>query len=363
MMEQNIRPATPHERALSLYQAFKQSNDVMFYCDRNGVILDVNEAFTTHYGYTPAEAIGKTPRLLRSRHSTQELYDRMWSGILDPKKGYWRGEIINKAKDGREIPLVLTITAVRNAENEIVGYISTALDISEQMALQARVAQSETLASIGEMAAVVAHEIRNPLSSIVMAAKQIAGGKLTAEEAEMVRRVLQTESERLNEALNNFLAYARPRELKLERADLNAMVGEVANIVHSNHDLIRSTALQLSLSEAVKPFPFDSDQIRQVVWNIVLNAVQATDGKGTLSVSTGHEGHSAYFKVADTGPGISKSVLPLIFKPFHTTKRQGTGLGLAIAQRIVKAHGGRIEVKSLPRKGASFTVFLPWIEG
>jgi PAS domain S-box-containing protein len=188
--------------ALTLFEAFRRSNDVMFYCDRNGTILDVNEAFTKHYGWTREEAVGQSPRLLKSRHSTKELYERMWSAIQ--QQGHWRGEMINRSKDGREIPLILTITAVRGASGETVGYISNAVDMTDHMALQARVADSEALASIGEMAAVVAHEIRNPLSSIVMAAKELASDEISPEDRQVVMRVLRSESQRLNEALTNF---------------------------------------------------------------------------------------------------------------------------------------------------------------
>lgn len=340
-------------------EAFRRSNDVMFYCDRNGVILDVNAAFTEHYGYTRREAVGKTPRILRSRHSTGDLYRRMWADLLDPAKGYWRGEMINRTKGGREIPLVLNITSVRDSRGELVGYMSNAVDLSDQVALQARVTQAEALATLGEMAAVVAHEIRNPLGSIVMASKQLASDALERADREMVLQVLRDESHRLNEALTNFLAFARPREAKFARCDLNALVGEVCNIVRSNVDLIGRIRVCVSCDGALKPFTMDADQIRQVLWNIILNAIQAMDGGGRLKVKTGRARGQAYFSVSDTGPGLPESSVTEIFKPFHTTKKQGTGLGLAIAERIVKTHGGRIEVKSRPGRGAAFTVFLP----
>lgn len=348
--------------ALTLYEAFKRSNDVMFFCDRDGIILDVNEAFTRHYGYRREEIIGQTPRMLKSRHSGPELYKRMWSSILDPDKGYWRGEIINKSKDGREIPLILTITAVKDAAGQIVGYISNASDMTEQVALQARVAQAEALATLGEMAAVVAHEIRNPLGSIVMASKQLASDRLEAQDRAMVLQVLRSESQRLNEALNNFLAYARPRELRLQLADLNGLVVEVANMVRSNPDLVKQVALESRADPSVKPVRMDPDQIRQVLWNVLLNAVQAVDGKGRIEVSTGRQPGKVYFSVLDTGPGIPEAQQAAIFKPFHTTKQQGTGLGLPIADRIVKAHGGRIEVRSHVGRGTVFTVWLPSAE-
>ncbi len=348
--------------AKTLYEAFRRSNDVMFYCDRNGIILDINDAFARHYGWTRQEVIGRTPAILRSRHTSEEVYKRMWAAILDPKKGSWRGEIINKAKDGREIPLILTITAVRDQKGEVMGYVSNATDLSEQVALQARVAHSEALATIGEMAAVVAHEIRNPLGSIVMAAKQLASGQLGKDDHRMVLQVLRGESQRLNEALTNFLSYARPREAKLQPQDLNAIVEEVVNIVKGNTELCREVRVTLRLDRKLKEFPMDPDQVRQVTWNIVLNALQSMDGRGVLSVETGRSHGHAFFRVKDTGPGIAPEALKAIFKPFHTTKQQGTGLGLAIAERIITSHGGKIEVSSEPGRGAVFSVYLPSVE-
>lgn len=329
----------------------------MFYCDRAARILDVNEAFTKHYGYTAAEAVGKTPRILRSRHSTDELYRDMWSSLLDPKIGAWHGQMINRAKDGREVPVVMTITAVRNEAGETVGYLSNALDMTDRFSLQAKLADSQALAAIGEMVAVVAHEIRNPLGSIVMAAKQLAGDALGAADRRLVLSVLRSESQRLNAALTSFLSYARPRDLKLGRSELNALVSEVCRMVRSNAELLKEVSLQVELAPRLDAFAMDADQVRQVLWNIVLNALQAMAGKGTLSVETGRLGGEAFFRVRDTGPGVPPEKLATIFKAFHTTKQQGTGLGLAIAERIVKAHGGRITVEN--RGGAVFTVYLP----
>ena len=285
-------PSATH-LARTLLEAFRRSNDVMFYCSKSGEIQDVNEAFCRHYGYSREEVIGKSPKILRSKHSTDELYKRMWSSILDPEKGYWRGEIINRSKDGREVPLILTITAVRSGKGEIVGYVSNAVDISDQLSLQERVAQSEALATIGEMAAVVAHEIRNPLGSIVMAANQLAAGSLGEEDRALVMRVLKGESQRLNEALTNFLSFARPRELKLERVDLNALVGEVLGMIQSNDELLGQIRTELRLDPKLRAFPLDGDQMRQVLWNIALNATQAMEGRGRLFVETGRVGDHA----------------------------------------------------------------------
>lgn len=345
-----------------LLMGFRRSSDVMFYSDPDGIILNVNDAFTAHYGYTREEVIGKSPALLRSRHSTDELYKRMWRSILDPKKGYWRGELINKAKDGREVPLILTITAVRNENGKILGYISNGVDLSEQKQMQERLAHSEALATIGEMAAVVAHEIRNPLGSIVIAAQQLMDEGLTREDKDTVTRVLRTESKRLNEALSNFLSYARPRPMNSGQNDLNALLVDVAQMAFVNKDLVGDARLALAVSHDLKPFPFDADQIRQVVWNILLNAIQVLGGTGTVTVRTGKGDDLAWFAITDTGSGIPESLRADLFKPFRTSKQQGTGLGLAIAESIVKAHGGRIDVETRLGHGTTFTVTLPRIE-
>lgn len=350
-----------HGTALTLYQAFKNSNDVMFYCDRAGTIIDVNDAFVRHYGWSRKEAIGNNPRLIRSRLTGTDTYKEMWANILDPDVGFWRGELVNRTRDGREIPLILTITAVRDEKREIVGYISNAQEIGELRRLQERVAQSEALAQLGQMAAVVAHEIRNPLGSIVMAARQLAAENLTADDRELVHKILRDESQRLNETLTNFLSYARPRPLKLDRSSLNELVADVARVaVGPGGD---RPNLEVKLDAGVAPFRFDSDQIRQVVWNIVLNGMQAAAGRGGVRVSTGRKAGFAFLRVEDDGPGITPAAREELFQPFKTTKSQGTGLGLAIAERIVHAHGGRIEVESEPERGAVFTVLLPTAQG
>ena len=363
-MAKSRKPPLPHGEhgiALTLYQAFRRSNDVMFYCDRDGTIVDVNDAFTRHYGWTREETLGQNPRLLRSRYTTPETYKEMWLQILDPKIGYWRGELVNRTKDGREIPVVLAITSVRDEAGDIVGYVSNATDVGDLRRLQERVAQSEALAQLGQMAAVVAHEIRNPLGSIVMAARQLSGGELPAEDRELVHKILRDESQRLNETLTNFLSYARPRPLKLERADLNTLVSDVARIVSG--DEAQGLRLQLDLDPGLAPFRFDPDQIRQVAWNIALNAAQAVEGRGAVRVETGRRDGFAFLRVSDDGPGVAASARDDLFRPFKTTKSHGTGLGLAIADRIVRAHGGRIEVDSAPGQGAAFTVFLPTAQG
>ncbi len=342
-----------------LQEAFKRSSDVVIFYDADGIITQVNDAFEKHYGYSREEAVGRGQEILRSRHSTDELYRGMREALLDAARGFWRGEIISRTKDGREIPVMLSFTTVRNSLGEITGFVSNAVDISEFKALQERLAQAQSLAAVGEMAAMLAHEIRNPLGAVVMAAKRVAEGGIPAEDRDAVLRILLSQSSRLNETLSHFLAYARPRDIKLSRSNLNAMIAEIGDIMRADRDVVGAIRVAISVDPALAPFYMDPDQIRQVLWNIALNAVQAMEGEGALRMRAGLRGEEAFVEIADTGPGVPPELLKTIFNPFTTTKAQGTGLGLAISERIVKAHGGRIEVSSRPGAGAIFSVYLP----
>lgn len=352
-------PSPKDVDARAFYQAFRNSQDAMFYTDRRGMILDVNEAFVRRFGWTRDEMIGETPGKIRSPHTPPELYQRLWKDILDPAKGFWRGRIINKAKNGEELPVLLSITAVRGESGAVEGFVSSTVDLSELENLQKRLAKSESLATVGTMAAVVAHEIRNPLGSIVMAAKSLARGDLDAEERAILLPVLEKESSRLTRTLQDFLQYARPREPKPETGSVNELLREVLDAVRSDSDLLREVRVQEDLDPDEIRFSFDPDQIRQVVWNILINGIQAMGGKGKIRVSTRFTDTEVEVRVEDTGPGIPRDMRGKIFAPFTTGKKQGTGLGLAIAQSVAQSHGGRILVESEPGKGARFTVVLP----
>ncbi|TBR17774.1 PAS domain-containing sensor histidine kinase [bacterium] len=350
-------------RALAFYQAFRNSNDSMFYTDRNGIIQDVNDAFVRRFGYSREEAVGRSPRIVRSRHTTDEIYKALWGDILSPEKGHWRGRLINRTKSGEEVSVLLSITAVRDAADRIVGFVSSAFDMTEIESLNRRLSKSESLAAVGAMAAVLAHEIRNPLGSLVTAAASLGRPDLPPDDRGALTNVLRTESRRLSDTLTQFLQYARPREPKLELADLAAVLTEVAALLRSDKGALGKVRLTLKADAALKPFPFDADQVRQVLLNIILNALQALAGKGRVALSAEvRDGHAAVV-IADDGPGIPREVQKRLFEPFHTTKERGTGLGLAVAERVVSAHGGRILVETDLGRGTAFTVLLPLSPG
>jgi signal transduction histidine kinase len=230
--------------------------------------------------------------------------------------------------------------------------------------------ERDRLAALGQMAAGLAHEVKNPLGAIKGAAQLLSdpGDRGGAIEQEFVGIILE-EVERLDRVVGSVLDYARPSRGELGAVDLNAVVRRTVTVLAS--DRAEDCEIVTELSEALPPVRADAEQLRQVLINLVKNAVQAMGGHGTVRVRTATHaeppaaigsppaGEWVEVSVRDAGPGIAPQVLKNLFVPFFTTKDRGTGLGLAISQRMVEDMGGRIEVVSHLGDGATFTVLLP----
>lgn len=233
-------------------------------------------------------------------------------------------------------------------------------DVTERQRAEEQLLSAAKLASVGEIAAGVAHEIRNPLGSIVTAVRLLTSGRQKGAEArKSLEEVVRKETARVTKILEDFLVFARPRETPREEVNLNVLVGEVLAILEHDEDLSKGIGIDRRLAPDLPRVVGSPPQIKQVIWNLVLNAVQAMRGKGTLTIETSMDNGWVRLDVADTGVGIAREKLERIFELFYTDKKHGTGLGLPIARRIVDAHGGEIAVESVLGKGSRFTVRLP----
>jgi signal transduction histidine kinase len=222
-----------------------------------------------------------------------------------------------------------------------------------------QISRAEHLATLGELATGLAHEIRNPLAGIA-GVIEIVGRDLPATSpARAVVKDVRLEITRISRTLTDLLETARPRRPEVRRSNLNTTV-EHAVMLARQQVLSRPMKIELEKAPALPEVEHDSDQIHQVLLNLLLNAVQAMEGAGTVRVEIGARGDYAAVVVSDTGRGISSQNLPNIFRPFYTTKSNGTGLGLSLARRIVEDHHGRIEVSSAVGTGSKFTVLLPF---
>jgi len=221
-----------------------------------------------------------------------------------------------------------------------------------------QMSRAEHLATLGELATGLAHEIRNPLAGIAGVIEIVSRDLPTSSPARAVVKDIRQEIAQINRAVTDLVEMARPHPPQIRASDLNATV-EHAVTVARQQALSKPIKIELVRSRDLPQVDHDSVQIHQVLLNLLLNAVQAIDNEGVIHVETAPHDGSATIVVSDTGRGIPSENLPNIFRAFYTTKGNGTGLGLSLARRLVEEHHGRIEVSSVVGKGSKFVVFLP----
>jgi len=215
------------------------------------------------------------------------------------------------------------------------------------------------MAAMGEIAAVVAHEARNPLGALNNCVGLLRGNPhITGEDAELLT-IMEGESKRLNDIVSDFLTFGRPRPPQFAPVDLHELIDGTVGLLRRDDRCPPSVLFERRFDETLPPVWADRDQLRQVFWNLLLNAVQAMREGGTLTLETRRTGDAVEVTVRDTGSGIPAPILPRLFEPFVTSKAGGTGLGLAIVRRIVEDHGGHITVSARDGEGTCFVLSLP----
>lgn len=230
---------------------------------------------------------------------------------------------------------------------------------AEIVAAQEQLVQQTRMAAIGEIAAAVAHEARNPLGAISNCVQMLrTNSTLSGEDAELLK-IVHTETQRLNEIVSDFLAFGRPKPPQFQPVEIHELVETTLTLLRRDDRWPAAIGVVAKFDPMLPLLRADRDQLRQVLWNLCLNAAQAMGETGELRVETSRRGDVADILVQDTGPGITSSLLPRIFEPFFTTRAGGTGLGLAIVRRIVEEHGGQIRVESEPGVGTCFVITLP----
>ncbi|HID56401.1 TPA: PAS domain S-box protein [Candidatus Poribacteria bacterium] len=263
--------------------------------------------------------------------------------------------------DGQKRVFEVTGFPVIGPDGNIERVVEISRDITYLKKIEQELIKREKLAIIGEMAAGLAHEIRNPLSSIMASARLLKEHRdeLSDEEYSVLTETIEKESRRLEMLLSDFMAFARPKAPRFELLDVNQILSDALKVLRYNPDLFQSVEVIEKLDPNLPPIRVDPYQMEQAFLNIILNALQAMRGGGRLTLRSERIGDEICLSISDTGIGIEPDKMDKIFAPFYTDKPQGTGLGLSIAQRIVEQHDGRIEVESQPEKGSTFKVFLP----
>ncbi len=331
----------------------------------------VNTAFTTHTGYSSAEAIGQSASLLKSDKQDEEFYKNMWMTIS--AGDVWQGELINRRKDGSLYTEGMTITPLKIDGDEITHYVAVKEDITDRKRMEATLLRTQRMESIGTLAGGIAHDLNNVLAPILMAV-EILGQKITDDADREILATLETSALHGAQLVKQVLGFARGIEGQRISVD-------VVNILEHLQNIIRDTFpknIHFSLNSGRDSWKVTGDptQLQQVLTNLCVNARDAMPDGGKLSVTLenaeideiyagmnpdSQPGAYVMVKIADTGTGIPPKTLERIFEPFFTTKEigKGTGMGLSTTLAIVRSHGGFITVYSETGKGTTFKIYLP----
>jgi len=310
-----------------------------------------------------AEAVLRTPAGdILGKKIGEELPPQFLDLLADAEKS---GGVIQKETeislgDSRKIPLDVSVSPLESEDGLALGSIMLFRDLTEIRALKKEVETSQRLASLGRLAAGVAHEIRNPLSSIKGFATYFKERYKDNPEDRNTAQIMVQEVERLNRVIGELLEFARPVKMQKRKILLQTFIRHSLKMVERQaHE--KGIRIEMDLVDSVKEIFLDPDRINQVLLNLYLNAFDAMERGGVLKVSLCGDSDAGVvsISIADTGKGISKEDLAHVFDPYFTTKQSGTGLGLAIVHRIIESHGGEVKVESQVGVGTTITVSLP----
>lgn len=321
--------------------------------NREGKITFFNAAAEQITGLGSAEAANMAPDQLLPAQLCG-LKATMQDGV-----GISEQEMECTFPNGHTVPLSVSAARIVNAVGEFVGHILILRDLGEVYRLQDEIRRQEKLAAIGGLAAGVAHEIRNPLSSIKGLATYFGEQFEKGSDAKEAAGVMVHEVDRLNRVITELLDFSKPTDVKPQLTQLAPLLSHSLQLIQQD-----TTNRSIEVIEAVEdnlcPVSVDPDRLTQCLLNLYLNAIQAMPEGGTLTLNcTADDDHHVRILVSDTGKGIDADHLSEIFNPYYTTKGKGTGLGLAIVHKIVEAHHARIKVESIPAKGSTFTIQIP----
>ena len=337
-----------------LENLLENANDVIYTLDHDQRFTYVNSKVEI-WGYRKEDLIGRPYlSLLSRRHRGKRLRSTLDIGA----KQAYEVEIVTKAGEPRSV--LVSVSPLRDDEGKIAGVLGIARDITDKKRLERQVLNAEKLASVGKLAAGVAHEINNPLGGILNCIYNLRKGTLSpARELEYLES-MEDGLQRVQKIVRQLLDFSQQYDPELSPTEVNAVIERVLTLTNYAFDGT-GVGLRRELARDLPPLLADRHMIEQVLTNLILNAVQAIRGDGVVTVRSGTDGPWCTIEVEDTGCGIPPDVLPKIFDPFFTTKGQGegTGLGLSVSLGIVERHGGQIAVKSQVGEGTTFTVRLP----
>ena len=344
--------------------------------DQTGIINFVNDEFCRISKYSREELLGQDHRIINSGYHPKEFIRDLWTTIASGQ--VWKGELRNLAKDGSIYWVDTTIVPFLNSDGKPYQYVAIRHDITQRKIAEEQVLQQAAelqraaqLSFVGELAAGLAHEIKNPLAGIQGVVDILIRRRDKNDPEREALEGVRHEVGRIDSTVRALLDRARPRLISVRASSLSDIVVRAINLARAQ---LASTAagdrnVSIEFQPPVDPIivAIDPAQIEDAVLNLIINAIEAIDDDGTVKIKVARSGDErseefedeAIVEVSDNGRGINEEDLVRIFNPFFTTRTGGTGLGLPAVRRIARAHGGRVEVNSTVGEGSTFSLHLP----
>lgn len=324
-------------------------------CDPKGRITYANDIAIALL----AHDFGETARLVGQQAGTV-LPDELWilRSSVNTEQKVVETEMDLVLNDGRKLPIAAVVTDIITEEGANVGQLFMVRDLSQVKELQEEVRKADRMAAIGHLAAGVAHEVRNPLSSIKGYATYFGSLFDEGSDNRKAAEVMTSEVDRLNRVISELLEMARPADVKLRDTDIATLLKSSLRLVKQDAESA-SVSVSLEAGQNIGYVALDPDRMTQAMINLYVNAIQAMPEGGMLAVNASRHGTFLQLTVSDTGVGLPDADMSRIFDPYFTTKQTGTGLGLAIVSKIVEAHSGEIKVEYTGPKGTAFSILIP----
>jgi PAS domain S-box-containing protein len=370
MLDVTEQRATQAQMQLQVAALNAAANAIVI-TDQSGQIVWANAAFSRHTGYSLAEALGQTPRLLKSGVQSDDFYREMWATVAQGK--VWHGELKNRRKDGTIFDEEMTITPLWSAVGKVTHFIAIKQDITERRSLEQQYLRAQRMEGLGLLAGGIAHDLNNVLTPILMSAEILQWSELPPDLHRLVKTI-ETSAKRGAGIVKQVLTFARGMDGEKVPLQLRHLIKEMAALVSETFP--RNIELKTRLAGGLRLVRGDASQLHQVLLNLSVNARDSMPLGGELVFSASNEhldestaralanlaaGDYVRLEVSDTGTGIPPEIVNRIFDPFFTTKEQGkgTGLGLSTVVGILRGHAGAVSVDSTPGQGTRFTIFLP----
>jgi len=360
-----------------LSSAIEQAGESVIITDKSGIIEYVNPAFEKITGYSAAEAIGNTPRMLKSGNQDAAFYATMWKTIADGR--VWHDKVIDKRKDGSFFPAMLTISPIRDEKDDITHYVGLTADLTEQDTLEQQFHQAQKMEAIGTLVGGIAHDFNNMLAG--MTGNLYLAKQRVENDPDMLQKLDNVEqlSMRAANMIEQLLTFARKGIIRMKEMPLSPFIKETLKFLRASTP--ENIAMHTDICSDALPVRGDATQLHQILMNLISNACDAVEGveeacitirletcKPDKAFTNAHPdapaASYAHLSVADNGCGIPEHLHEHLFDPFFTTKEQGkgTGLGLSMVYGAVTSHHGVVEMQSALNKGSSFHIYLPLLE-